>query len=102
MFVQLLGPLKSIHNVSVTGNNVSIFWPESTKNVGKYIVKYRIKGSADWMKTETERIFVEVSDLDHGKIYEFQVFYNDSGKDTPYSEIREVSIPVLSKYLILQ
>ena len=93
IFIRLLGPLKSIHNVSTSGNAVTVYWSESKKNVDKYIVKYRIKGTSDWMKIETEAIFVEVSDLDYGKTYEFQVFYNNSGKDVPYSEVREVSVP---------
>ena len=96
------GPLKNINGVSATGNAVRVDWPQAAKSVDKYIIKYRIKGSSDdWKEKETEKIFIEISDLDDGETYEFQVFYEDAGKEMVYTEIRQFSVPSVSKCDIL-
>ncbi|CAB4010112.1 neural cell adhesion molecule 1-like isoform X2 [Paramuricea clavata] len=96
MFIHssLPGPLKNINDVSATGNTVTVYWPQAAKSVDKYIIKYRIKGSSDdWKEKETEKIFIEIPGLDDGETYEFQVFYEDAGKEMVYTEIREFSVP---------
>ena len=83
-----IGPLKNINNVTQVGNTVTIYWPEASKSVDEYVVKYRIKGSTDeWEKNKTTEIFIELDSLNHGTKYEFQVYYVRGGEEIAHTEI---------------
>ena len=73
------------------GNKVILYWPESTQDES-YIVKYRIKGNKNWSNQTAGSIRAEVSGLDFGRIYEFQVFTKLGGQEKAYTEVREVKI----------
>ena len=86
--------MKNINNVTLAGNTVTIYWPEASKSVDEYVVKYRIKGSTDeWEKKKRTEIFIKIDSLNHGTKYEFQVYYVRGGKEIAHTEIREVDIP---------
>ena len=87
------GPLKRIRNATVNENTVTLYWPKVPKDNVNYVIKYGINGSLDLLTRETNEIYKEISGLDYGKTYEFQVFHKLEGKVKPLTEIRYVSIP---------
>ena len=99
LFIFFPGPLKKINSAVASGNAVTIYWPEASVSVDKYVIKYRVKGSTDeWTKKETERIFIKIIGLDYGAEYEFQVYYVQGSNEIPHTEIRDVEVPDISKF----
>lgn len=86
------GPLRKILDINVDGNVVTVYWPKSNFRVEKYILRYGKKNTFERFSNETDNIYLEISGLEHGKVYEFQVLYKLDGKEKKYTEIREVSI----------
>ncbi|XP_046853940.1 hemicentin-1-like isoform X2 [Xenia sp. Carnegie-2017] len=85
-------PLRKILDINVDGNVVTVYWPKSNFRVEKYVLRYGKKNTFERFSNETDNIYLEISGLEHGKVYEFQVLYKLDGKEKKYTEIREVSI----------
>lgn len=91
--------MKLINNAVPSKNAVTLHWPEPTKRIERYIVKYRLKGSPDndWVKNETNAFSIKITGLVNGKTYEFQVLYEKAGEEIKYTEVREVALPSVGK-----
>ncbi|XP_028405552.1 tyrosine-protein phosphatase 10D-like [Dendronephthya gigantea] len=84
-------PLKEIRNATINENSVTLYWPEVPKDNVEYIIEYGINDQRS--REKTNKIYWKISDLDYGKTYKFQVFYQLGGIEKPLTDIRNISIP---------